>query len=246
MKNSRSRQALRPEQAFGREMFAEYRELTALFAHWMLRRDYMKITPRRKTEYALKRAFDVTAATLGLVVLSPLLLGISVAVRCTSPGPALYRQERVGRNGKRFIMLKFRTMDVGAEESSAWTAKNDPRRTGVGVWLRRCSLDELPQLINVLFGSMSLVGPRPEQPSFDEAFQKTIPDYAKRHRMRPGITGWAQVNGLRGDTSIDDRLAHDLRYIDTWSPWLDLRIMLKTLCGGMINRQEFPERGERG
>ena len=136
-------------------------------------------------------------------------------------------------------------MAVGAEESSSWTTRNDPRRTGVGVWLRRYSLDELPQLVNVLGGSMSLVGPRPEQPSFDEAFQKTIPNYAQRNRMPPGITGWAQVNGLRGDTSIEDRLAHDLWYIDNWSPWLDLRIMLKTLFGGMVNRQEFPEREEK-
>jgi exopolysaccharide biosynthesis polyprenyl glycosylphosphotransferase len=201
----------------------------------------MHITARRKTEFALKRAFDMTVAALGLAVLIPLLLGISAAIRCTSPGPVLYRQRRIGRNGNPFTMLKFRSMENGAEESSSWTVRNDPRRTDVGVWLRRYSLDELPQLINVLFGSMSLVGPRPEQPSFDEAFQKTIPNYTDRHRMRPGITGWAQVNGLRGDTSIEDRLTHDLWYIKNWTLWLDLRILLKTLCGGMINRQEFPD-----
>ncbi|MCR5576078.1 MAG: exopolysaccharide biosynthesis polyprenyl glycosylphosphotransferase [Oscillospiraceae bacterium] len=205
----------------------------------------MKNAPGRKTEYALKRAFDAGTAALGLAVLSPLLLGISAAIRCTSPGPVLYRQERVGLNGKVFTMLKFRSMEDGAEETSAWTARNDPRRTGVGVWLRRYSLDELPQLVNVLCGSMSLVGPRPEQPSFAESFQQTIPGYVQRYRMRPGITGWAQVNGLRGDTSIEERAAHDLWYIENWTPWLDVRILVKTLCGGMINRLEFPDRGER-
>ena len=201
----------------------------------------MQNSAHRRIGYALKRLFDMGASALGLIVLSPLLLGISAAVRCTSPGPVLYRQQRIGLNGKPFTMFKFRSMADRAEESSAWTARNDPRRTGVGVWLRRYSLDELPQLINVLFGSMSLVGPRPEQASFDEVFQKTIPDYARRHCVRPGITGWAQVNGLRGDTSIEDRLAYDMWYLRNWSPWLDLRIMLKTVFGGMINRQEFPD-----
>ena len=138
----------------------------------------MKHAPLRKTKIAVKRAFDVTVAALGLAVLSPLLLGISAAIRCTSPGPVLYRQQRIGRNGKPFTMLKFRSMEEGAEESSAWTVRNDPRRTSVGVWLRRYSLDELPQLINVLCGTMSLVGPRPEQPFLEESFQKTIPGYA--------------------------------------------------------------------
>lgn len=206
----------------------------------------MKDASWRKPGFAVKRAFDVVFAVLGLTVLSPFLLGISVAIRCTSSGSALYRQLRIGRNGEAFTILKFRTMKEGAEETSAWTAKNDPRRTGVGIWLRRYSLDELPQLINVLCGSMSLVGPRPEQPSYAESFQETIPDYAQRHRMRPGITGWAQVNGLRGDTSIEDRVAHDLWYIDHWTLCLDLRILLKTLFGGMVNRQEFPPRKERG
>ena len=206
----------------------------------------MKNAPRRKTGYAVKRAFDVTVAALGLIVLSPFLLGISAVIRCTSSGPVLYRQPRIGRNGKLFTILKFRSMKNEAEKSSAWTARNDPRRTTVGVWLRRYSLDELPQLINVLCGSMSLVGPRPEQPSLAETFQKTIPNYAQRYQMRPGITGWAQVNGLRGDTSIEDRVAYDLWYIDNWALHLDLHILLKTLFGGMVNRQEFPPRKERG
>ena len=206
----------------------------------------MKKTPWRKTKYAVKRAFDAAVSTLGLIVFSPLLLGISAVIRFTCSGPVFYRQLRVGRNGKIFTILKFRTMEDKAEESSLWTARNDPRRTSVGVWLRRYSLDELPQLINVLCGSMSLVGPRPEQPSFAETFQKTIPNYAQRDRMRPGITGWAQVNGWRGDTSIEERVAHDLWYIDNWTLRLDLHILLKTLFGGMVNRQEFPPRGERG
>ncbi len=206
----------------------------------------MKKTPWRKTKYAVKRAFDAAVSTLGLIVFSPLLLGISAVIRFTCSGPVFYRQLRVGRNGKIFTILKFRTMEDKAEESSLWTARNDPRRTSVGVWLRRYSLDELPQLINVLCGSMSLVGPRPEQPYFAETFQKTIPNYAQRDRMRPGITGWAQVNGWRGDTSIEERVAHDLWYIDNWTPRLDLHILLKTLFGGMVNRQEFPPRGERG
>ena len=206
----------------------------------------MKNAPWRKIEYAVKRAFDMAIAALGLIVLSPLLLCISAVICCTNSGSVLYRQLRIGRNGKLFTILKFRSMKDGADELSAWTVRNDPRRTSVGVWLRRYSLDELPQLINVLCGSMSLVGPRPEQPSFSETFQKTIPNYAQRYRMRPGITGLAQVNGLRGDTSIEDRVAHDLWYIDNWTLRLDLHILLKTLFGGMVNRQEFPPRRERG
>ena len=205
----------------------------------------MKQAPDRKTGYALKRAFDVGASALGLVTLSPLLLGISLAIRCSSPGAVLFRQQRVGLNGKPFIMYKFRSMAAGADRSAAWTERNDPRRTRVGVWLRRYSLDELPQLVNVLRGSMSFVGPRPEQAYFAEQFGRTIPDYDRRNRVRPGITGWAQVNGLRGDTSVEDRVAHDLWYIDHWSPWLDARILVKTLFGGMVNRQEFPEKGEK-
>lgn len=206
----------------------------------------MQNAPWRIIEKTVKRAFDVVAAVLGLMVFSPLLLGISVAVRCTSPGPVLYQQERVGLNGKTFTMLKFRTMVTGAEEESAWTARNDSRRTGIGIWLRRYSLDELPQLINVLFGSMSLVGPRPEQPFFVARFREAIPNYDRRNDMRPGMTGWAQVHGLRGDTSVEDRFAHDLWYIENWSLWMDGRILLKTVFGGMVNRAEFPDRRGNG
>lgn len=189
----------------------------------------------------MKRGFDIGASTLGLAVLSPLLLGIAVSVRCTSPGPALYRQQRLGRNGKPFMMLKFRSMLTGSESVSAWTVRNDPRRTDLGIWLRRFSLDELPQLINVFRGDMSLVGPRPEQPCIAAEFQECIPDYAKRYQVRPGITGLAQVNGFRGDTSIEARTSYDLRYIEKWTLGLDAKILFRTLFGGMINKQEYPE-----
>lgn len=141
-------------------------------------------------------------------------------------------------------MLKFRSMSVDAERQSAWTARNDSRRTRFGIFLRKFSLDELPQLVNVLCGSMSLVGPRPEQLRFAERFRKVIPDYDRRHTVRPGITGLAQVNGLRGDTSIAERTGYDLWYIDHWTPGLDARILLKTVFGGMINRQEFDPCGK--
>lgn len=192
----------------------------------------------RIIEYALKRAFDIEVIALGLAVLSPLLLGIAVSVCCTSPGPALYRQQRLGRNGKPFMILKFRSMDAGAEDLSAWTVRNDLRRTDLGIWLLRFSLDELPQLINVFKGDMSLVGPRPEQPSIAAKFQKCIPDYAKRYQVRPGITGLAQINGFRGDTSIETRTSYDLRYIEKWTLGMDVYILLRTVFGGMINRQE--------
>ena len=192
----------------------------------------------RIIEYALKRAFDIEVSALGLVVLSPLLISIAVSIRCTSPGPALYRQQRLGRNGKPFMMLKFRSMKEGAEDLSAWTVRNDPRRTDLGIWLRRFSLDELPQLINVFKGDMSLVGPRPEQPCIAAKFQKCIPDYAKRYQVRPGITGLAQINGFRGDTSIEARTSFDLWYIKKWTLGLDAYILLRTVFGGMINRQE--------
>ena len=199
-------------------------------------------TNERRIGYALKRAFDVLASAVGLVALSPLMLGMALVIRCTSPGPALYRQLRVGRNGKAFLMYKFRSMWDDAERTSIWTKRNDPRRTAFGSWMRRYSLDELPQLVNVLCGSMSLIGPRPEQPILVERFEKTIPRYGERHQVRPGITGWAQVNGLRGDTSVEDRVAHDLWYVEHWTLGLDGRILFKTIFGGMVNRQEFPDR----
>jgi Undecaprenyl-phosphate glucose phosphotransferase len=179
----------------------------------------------------MKRAFDLVCSAVGLVVLAPLLAAIAVWVRLDSPGPIFYAQERVGLSGRRFRMLKFRTMRVDAESEDApgWTRPGDPRRTGAGVLLRRLSLDELPQLWNVLLGQMSLVGPRPERPVYVEQFRAAIPRYMLRHHVKAGITGWAQVNGLRGDTPLDRRIEYDLYYIRNWSLLFDVRIILLTL-----------------
>ena len=187
----------------------------------------------------LKRGFDITASALGLVLLSPLLLAIAIGVKCSGPGPVLFRQKRVGYQRKEFEMLKFRSMRVNEEEDTAWTQNEDPRRTKIGAVLRKTSLDELPQLINVLKGDMSLVGPRPELPHFVEQFKETIPYYMVKHQVKPGMTGWAQVNGYRGDTSIEERIKLDLWYIDHWSIFLDIRIILKTILGGMINKENM-------
>ncbi len=178
----------------------------------------------------VKRAMDVVFATAVLVLGSPLMLAIAVLVKVTSHGPALYAQERVGFNGYHFQVLKFRSMRVDAEAGGpGWTTKGDDRRTVVGRFLRRFSLDELPQFINILIGDMSIVGPRPERPIYVAQFQQIIPRYMERHREKCGLTGWAQVNGLRGDTSIEERTHYDLYYVDHWSLLLDLRIMAFTL-----------------
>ena len=185
----------------------------------------------------LKRGFDILASALGLILLSPLLLIIAVCVKRSSPGPVLFRQKRVGFQRKEFEMLKFRSMRQNDEEETAWSTNEDPRRTKIGSLLRKTSLDELPQLINVLKGDMSLVGPRPELPHFVEQFRETIPYYMVKHQVKPGMTGWAQINGYRGDTSIEKRVKLDLWYIDNWSIWLDMRILLKTVFGGMKNQE---------
>ncbi len=178
----------------------------------------------------LKRGIDVVFALVVLLLGSPLMVAIALLVKATSPGPALFAQERVGYNGYRFPVLKFRTMRTDAEASGpGWTTKDDDRRTGFGRWLRRFSLDELPQFINILVGDMSIVGPRPERPMYVERFRQVIPRYMERHRERCGLTGWAQVNGLRGDTSIEERTRYDLYYVDHWSLLLDLRIIAFTL-----------------
>jgi exopolysaccharide biosynthesis polyprenyl glycosylphosphotransferase len=178
----------------------------------------------------VKRAMDIVFALVVLIFGSPLMLAIAALVKLTSAGPALYAQERVGYNGYRFQILKFRSMRVDAEAAGpGWTRKDDDRRTAVGRFLRRFSLDELPQFLNVLLGDMSIVGPRPERPVYVEQFQQIIPRYMERHREKCGLTGWAQVNGLRGDTSIKERTLYDLYYVDHWSLLLDLRIMAFTL-----------------
>ena len=187
----------------------------------------------------VKRAFDLAFGSLALAVAAPVMVGIALALKLTSPGPLLYRQERMGVDGRRFRMLKFRTMrvDAEAETGPVWARENDPRRTRLGVFLRRTSLDELPQLVNVLHGEMSLVGPRPERPSFVEEFRRRVPGYMLRHKMKAGITGWAQINGWRGNTSIEKRIEYDLYYIERWSLAFDLKILLQTLWYGFrINR----------
>ncbi len=178
-----------------------------------------------------KRAFDLVFGGLTLILLAPLMAAIAVAIRLISPGPVFYRQERMGLDGQRFRMLKFRTMPVDAEARSGpvWARPDDPRRTRLGALLRRFSLDELPQLFNVLRGEMSLVGPRPERPVFVEEFRRKIPGYMLRHKVKAGITGWAQVNGWRGNTSLERRIEYDLHYIERWSLGFDLKILWLTL-----------------
>jgi len=178
----------------------------------------------------LKRAFDVVFAGAGLLVLWPVLLAIAVWIKLDSRGPVFFVQDRVGLNGRRFRMLKFRTMVPEAESDGArWTKKDDPRRTRAGAVLRKLSLDELPQLWNVFVGAMSLVGPRPEQPLFVHQFRASVPRYMLRHHVKAGITGWAQVNGLRGDTPLERRIEYDLYYIEHWSMAFDLKILALTV-----------------
>ena len=193
----------------------------------------------------LKRSFDIIASVLGLLVLSPLLIAISIGVKLSSPGPIFFRQIRVGYRRREFQMLKFRSMRENTESDTAWSTAYDGRRTRFGALLRKTSLDELPQLINVLKGDMSLVGPRPELPHFVERFREEIPFYMVKHQVKPGITGWAQVNGYRGDTSIQKRIEMDLWYIDHWSIWLDLKILCKTFPKAMINSEQIGKECKR-
>jgi len=190
----------------------------------------------------LKRALDVAVSWALLVVLSPWLLFMALLVKLSSPhGPILYVQERVGLDGKPFYMLKFRSMrpDAEAESGPVWTAPNDPRRTRLGEVIRRFSIDEFPQLINVLLGEMSLVGPRPERPEFVAQFANLVPRYRERHMEKAGMTGWAQVNGLRGQTSIVERTEYDLFYVETWSLAFDVKILLKTLAAVVKDRNAY-------
>jgi len=187
-------------------------------------------SPEQGWNSVLKRAFDLFGSSLGLLLLSPVLLLLAILVRLDSPGPVFYMQERVGLNGRRFRMVKFRSMRMDAESGGpGWTTKDDPRRTPLGTWLRKLSLDELPQLWNVFAGDMSLVGPRPEQPQFVEDFRGSIPRYMLRHHVKAGMTGWAQVNGLRGDTPLSSRIEYDLFYVQHWSLWFDVRILMLTV-----------------
>lgn len=185
----------------------------------------------------LKRGFDIFVSAVCLIVLAPLMALIAIGVKISSPGPVLFKQTRVGYEKKEFQMLKFRSMRVNQSEDTAWTTNEDERRTRFGSFIRKTSLDELPQLFNVLKGDMSLIGPRPELPYFVEQFKETIPLYMVKHQVKPGMTGWAQVNGYRGDTSIEKRIELDLWYIENWSVFLDLKIMLMTIFGGMVNKE---------
>jgi exopolysaccharide biosynthesis polyprenyl glycosylphosphotransferase len=199
-------------------------------------------TPAESLDYnLLKRAFDIVFSTFVLLATAPVFALIMLAIRCTSPGPVFFSQDRLGLNGRLFHMLKFRTMNVCdcAESDTHWTTETDGRRTGLGTLLRKTSLDELPQFINVLKGEMSVVGPRPERPHFVQKFLNDITRYNNRHWLKAGITGWAQVNGWRGDTSIQKRLEYDLYYLQNWSFFFDLRIIVLTILSAVVGRNAY-------
>ena len=189
----------------------------------------------------VKRVMDILGSLFCIVLFSPVMLFAAIGTRLTSRGPVIYRQERVGLHSKPFMMYKFRTMVVQPpeEEKKGWTTRNDSRVTRFGAFLRKTSIDEMPQFFNVLSGSMSLVGPRPERPQFVARFREEIPRYMVKHQVRPGITGWAQVNGYRGDTSIRKRIEYDLYYIENWSVGFDIKILLLTIFRGFMNRNAY-------
>lgn len=189
----------------------------------------------------IKRLTDIVGSLICIVIFSPVMLISAILVKTTSSGPLIFKQERVGLHNEKFMMYKFRTMYVQSEEEEkkGWTQKNDPRVTKVGAFLRKTSLDEFPQLFNVLKGDMSLVGPRPERPQYVEKFREEIPRYMIKHQVRPGMTGWAQVNGYRGDTSIRKRIEHDLYYIENWTLGLDMKILFLTVFKGFINKNAY-------
>lgn len=190
---------------------------------------------------AIKRAIDLFGAIVALILFSIPMLVVTIIIKVTSPGPLIYKQTRVGLHNKNFDMYKFRSMAVQdpKKEKTAWTTKDDPRVTPIGKFIRKTSIDELPQIFNVLKGDMSLIGPRPERPFFVEKFKEEIPRYMIKHQVRPGLTGWAQVNGYRGDTSIRLRIEHDLYYIENWSLGLDFKILFLTFFKGFVNRNAY-------
>jgi exopolysaccharide biosynthesis polyprenyl glycosylphosphotransferase len=191
----------------------------------------------RGWKLSLKRGLDIIGASVGLVLLSPLMLLAAILIKLESPGPAFYSQERAGLDGRPFPVIKFRSMHSDAEQDGpGWTKEGDPRVTGIGRWMRANNWDELPQFINVLLGQMSLVGPRPEQTHFVQKFRADVPRYMERHREKAGMTGWAQVNGLRGDTSVEERTKYDLWYIENWSLWLDIKIILRTIIQMILRK----------
>lgn len=188
-----------------------------------------------------KRIMDIAGAVAAIIIFLPVMLVTAVLVKTTSKGPLIYRQERVGLHNQNFQMYKFRSMEVQSakSEKKAWTVRNDPRVTAVGKFIRKTSIDELPQLFNILKGDMSLVGPRPERPFFVEKFREEIPRYMVKHQVRPGLTGWAQINGYRGDTSIRKRIEYDLYYIENWTMGLDIKILFLTFFKGFVNKNAY-------
>jgi len=200
----------------------------------------MRDVALRGWRLTVKRAMDVAISGSVLVIISPLMLLTALMIKLDSRGPVFFIQERTGLDGRPFHMLKFRSMRQDAEaHGPGWTTENDPRRTRLGAIIRKLSVDELPQLINVLLGDMSMVGPRPEQPAYVEQFRRNIPRYMDRHREKAGLTGWAQVNGLRGDTSIAERTKYDLWYIENWSLWLDINILIRTVLQGITDQSAY-------
>ena len=202
----------------------------------------IRYVPLSNTFNALvKRIMDIFGSIAAIIISSPLMLVMCILIKLTSPGPLIYKQERVGLHNRTFRMYKFRSMEVQPEEQEkkAWTVKNDPRVTPVGKFMRHTSIDELPQLFNILKGDMSLVGPRPERPFFVEKFREEIPRYMVKHQVRPGLTGWAQVNGYRGDTSIRKRIDYDLYYIENWTIGFDIKILFLTFFKGFVNKNAY-------
>ena len=202
---------------------------------------HLRDSPLHGWSQVTKRVFDLVFSATLLIGLAPVLLLLALGVKLTSRGPVFYRQERMGLDGQRFRMLKLRTMRVDAEAGTGpiWATEADPRRVPYGALLRRLSLDELPQFINVLRGEMSVVGPRPERPFFVEQFRRTVPGYMLRHKVKSGVTGWAQVNGLRGNTSLEKRIQYDLEYIERWSLWLDVKIIVLTVVRIVFERNAY-------
>ena len=189
----------------------------------------------------IKRAVDIVGSLVAIILFSPIMLIVAILIKLTSKGPIIFKQERIGLNKKPFIMYKFRSMKMQdpEEEKKDWTTKNDSRKTKVGTFIRKTSIDELPQFFNVLKGDMSLIGPRPERPFYVEKFMNEIPKYMVKHQVRPGITGWAQVNGWRGDTSIEKRIECDIYYIENWSFSFDIKIVFLTIFKGFVNKNAY-------
>ena len=200
----------------------------------MASKDYERYNGMSTLSCSIKRSLDMIGSLLGIILTSPVFLLIYFLIKNEDGGPAIFKQERIGYKGKTFILYKFRSMYVQQpdEERTKWTTRGDPRVTPVGHIIRHTNIDEMPQFFNVLRGDMSLVGPRPERPQFVEKFKEEIPRYMIKHQVRPGITGWAQVNGLRGDTSIQKRVEYDLYYIENWTLGLDIKILFMTIFRG--------------